>query len=176
MQHVASRKHDPMPLPVWSLGPAFQAVRDFHLAFGHPAPDTPTLMPETRVLQRAGFSDEENQEFRDALTLVDQADAAIDKLYFALGDLVELGVDPSPLFNIVQSANMAKLGPDGKPVPHPTIAGKAGKPPGWQKPEPWLQAEVARQIRLARGRPRPSDHLPVQYGQDLSTLPQSGEQ
>lgn len=150
-----------------TLMQAFTAVREFHLAFGHPAPDTPTLMPETRVLQRAGFSDEENQEFRDALTLVDQADAAIDKLYFALGDLVELGVDPSPIFNIVQAANMAKLGPDGRPMPHPTIPGKTGKPPGWQRPEPWLQAEIARQIRLADGRRRAGDDLPIKYGQLL---------
>jgi len=132
-----------------TLTGAFQAVRAFHKAFNHPAPDRPTMIPPERVEQRAGFSDEENQEFRDATTLVDQVDAALDKLYFALGDLVELGIDPSPLFDIVQGANMAKLGPDGKPIPHPTIPGKTGKPPGWIPPEAALAAEVQRQIEAA---------------------------
>jgi predicted HAD superfamily Cof-like phosphohydrolase len=151
---------------------AMNAVREFHDAFGHPAPQVPTKLTPERVKQRYAFSAEENDEFLAATTLVDQADAALDKLYFALGDLVEMGLDPSPLFQIVQDANMAKLGPDGKPIPHPTMAGKIGKPAGWQKPEPWLSAEVARQIRLADGTStnREADREPVVYGEDLDAL------
>lgn len=143
----------------------FQAVRSFHTAFNHPAPDRPTMIPHKRVLQRVGFMDEENSEFEDAETLVDQVDAALDKLYFALGDLVELGVDPSPLFDIVQAANMAKLGPDGKPIPHATIPGKVAKPPGWQSPEPWIEAEVERQARIAHYGTGRTD--PIIYGEAL---------
>lgn len=155
-----------------TLSACFDKVRAFHLAFGHPAPDVPTLIPPSRVEQRHGFSVEENDEFKDATTIWDQADAALDKLYFALGDLVELGVDPSPLFDIVQAANMAKLGPDGKPIPHPTIPGKSGKPAGWVKPEPWLEAEVRRQMRLNPDgtAKNAADYAPIRYGQDLTSI------
>lgn len=143
----------------------FLAVREFHQAFGHPAPDVPTMIPEERVLQRVGFMEEENAELVAARTLVEQVDAAIDKYYFALGDLVELGINPYPIFAIVHAANMAKLGPDGKPIPHATIPGKVGKPPGWQSPEPWIEAEIERQVRLAQhGTGRV---YPIIYGEAL---------
>jgi predicted HAD superfamily Cof-like phosphohydrolase len=124
-------------------------VAQFQRANGIARPAVPAMIPRERLEQRFGYSAEENQELLDAETLWDQADAAIDKIYLGLGDLDEMGLDASPLWNIVQAANMAKLGPDGKPFPHPTIPGKVGKPPGWVKPDAWLQAEVERQIRVA---------------------------
>ena len=55
---------------------------------------------------------EEINEFLDAVKeqdIVEQADAMIDTIYFALGTLVEMGVQPEQLFDIVQHANMSKL-------------------------------------------------------------------
>jgi hypothetical protein len=88
--------------------------------------------------------DEELREFRAAHDVTDQADAMIDLIYFALGSLVEMGVHPSPLFAIVQKANMSKLWEDGKP--RYDEDGKIVKPPGWQDPAPLLAAEIARQV------------------------------
>jgi predicted HAD superfamily Cof-like phosphohydrolase len=48
------------------------------------------------------------------------------------------------LFDIVQAANMAKLGPDGKPIIRPED-GKIMKPEGWEPPEEKLEAEIKRQ-------------------------------
>lgn len=77
--------------------------------------------------------------------LVGQGDALTDGQYFISGSFVEVGLNPTPLFDIVQGANMAKLGEDGKPIIRKSD-GKIMKPEGWQAPEPQLEAEVERQI------------------------------
>lgn len=128
-----------------SLDNAYNDVRKFHLAFKHNAPETPTRQTPEQAKKRGKWINDEVEELLEADTLVDQADAYLDILYFALGGLVELGIRPQPLFEIVQAANMAKLGPNG-PEYHPD--GKIKKPEGWVAPEPLLQKEVARQIRL----------------------------
>ncbi|WP_114167181.1 hypothetical protein [Exiguobacterium sp. TNDT2] len=81
----------------------------------------------------------------DVERLVGQGDALTDALYFVMGSFVELGLDPVPLFEIVQRANMAKLGPDGKPILRASD-NKVMKPEGWLPPEPELEAEVRRQL------------------------------
>lgn len=56
----------------------------------------------------------EINEFLDAVKeqdIVEQADAMIDTIYFALGTLVEMGVQPEQLFDIVQHANMTNFFP-----------------------------------------------------------------
>lgn len=95
-----------------------------------------------RVLLRAGLLTEEIGEFIGAKTVTDQVDAMIDVIYIALGTLVEMGVQPEPIFNIVHAANMSKLGPDGKPI---VINGKVRKPEGWTAPEPLIADELERQ-------------------------------
>jgi predicted HAD superfamily Cof-like phosphohydrolase len=118
-------------------------VRDFHVAFGHPVADRPALLSCERVRARSKWLAEEVEEFRQASTVEDQADAMIDLLYFALGTLVELGIEGEPLFHIVQRANMAKLWPDGKA--HLDQDGKVQKPPSWRNPGEALRQEIARQ-------------------------------
>ncbi|EPE61557.1 hypothetical protein L479_02069 [Exiguobacterium sp. S17] len=81
----------------------------------------------------------------DVDRLVGQGDALTDALYFVMGSFVELGLDPVPLFEIVQRANMAKLGPDGLPILRASD-NKVMKPEGWMPPEPELEAEVRRQM------------------------------
>jgi predicted HAD superfamily Cof-like phosphohydrolase len=77
--------------------------------------------------------------------VVGQADALVDACYFIGGSFVEIGIKPQPLFDIVQAANMAKLGPDGKPIIRPED-GKIMKPEGWEPPETKLEAEIKRQM------------------------------
>lgn len=91
---------------------------------------------------------EEINEFLDAVKeqdIVEQADAMIDTIYFALGTLVEMGVQPDILFKIVQHANMSKLFPDGKP--HYNEMGKVIKPENWQDQHPKLELTIRRMKR-----------------------------
>lgn len=82
--------------------------------------------------------------------LVNQVDAVIDQLYFVLGTIAELGIDPVPFFDIVNDANMGKLH-DGKVIKNEL--GKVQKPENWErdfKPEPKLRKELARQIKASQ--------------------------
>lgn len=80
--------------------------------------------------------------------LIGQADALTDISYFNYGSFVIAGVDPQPLFDIVQEANMGKLDREtGKPIIRESD-GKIMKPDYWEAefaPEPKLRAEIKRQ-------------------------------
>lgn len=124
----------------------FEMVKKFHEAFGHPVSESPKALPIERRKNRADWIEEEVREFVVAEDKVDQADALIDAMYFCLGTLVEMGIKPDGLFEIVQEANMSKLFPDGKPR-YREGDGKVLKPEGWEPPEPKLKEEVERQER-----------------------------
>lgn len=124
-------------------------VKEFQLKFGHPVAEKPTKMDPERALKRYHWMLEEINEFLEADEIVEQADAMIDVMYFALGTLVEMGIKPDSLFQIVQNANMAKLWPDGKP--HYNAEGKTIKPSGWEDPHNKLKAEIERQMLSADG-------------------------
>ena len=94
-------------------------VREFHEKFGHPVAPQPRMMERGRALSRGKWMNEEVAEFLVAQDIYEQADAMIDLIYFALGTLVEMGLEADELFDIVQKANMAKLWPDGKPHYNP---------------------------------------------------------
>jgi predicted HAD superfamily Cof-like phosphohydrolase len=122
----------------------YDSVQEFHEAFHVPVADTPTLMEESRALARAGWMREEVDEFLEATTIAEQADAMIDLIYFAIGTMVEMGVRPENLFEIVQQANMSKLWSDGKPRFRESD-GKILKPGNWVDPDPLLAEEILRQ-------------------------------
>lgn len=123
-----------------TLQDAWQAVREFHIAFGHPAPDTPTPQTFGQAERRGDWIIDEVTELRVASNITEQADAYLDIIYFALGGLVELGIEPSKIFDMVQHANMAKLQPDGTVKKDEN--GKVVKPEGWQSPDPLIKAHI----------------------------------
>lgn len=129
----------------------YDAVKDFHVSFGVPAADRPTISAPDRIERRANWIESEVWELREARGIVDQADAYIDIIYFALGGLVEMGIRPDGLFDAVQVANMAKLWPDGKPRFREDS--KILKPPGWADPSEALRVEIARQVVEANEKP-----------------------
>ena len=94
-------------------------VREFHEKFGHPVAPQPRMVERGRALSRGKWMNEEVAEFLVAQDIYEQADAMIDLIYFALGTLVEMGLEADELFDIVQKANMAKLWSDGKPHYNP---------------------------------------------------------
>jgi hypothetical protein len=81
----------------------------------------------------------------DIEKIIGQMDAVVDAFYFLAGTCVEIGIQPQALFEIVQAANMAKLGADGKPIIRESD-GKIMKPEGWEPPEAKLEVEIKRQI------------------------------
>jgi len=132
-----------------NLTDSFEKVRQFHIAFNHKCPPSPILLPEDRVEKRYKWMLEELEELRKSNSIHDQADAVIDLIYFALGTLVEMGVNPAPLFEIVHEANMKKLWPDGKV--HYASDGKVIKHPSWRPPESQLLQEIERQLTSSNG-------------------------
>lgn len=94
------------------------------------------------IVKTKGKILEKNEPVEDIL--VAQMDALTDINYFNQGSFVVAGVNPQPLFDIVQDANMAKIWPDGKPH-FREEDGKVIKPEGWQPPEPKLLDEIQRQ-------------------------------
>lgn len=127
----------------------WEKVREFQRRFGHPYRDTPQLMEPERAKARYQWMLEEIDEFLEAEDLVEQADAMIDVMYFALGTLVEMGVKPDALFDIVHQANMSKLWPDGKP--HYAPDGKTMKPAGWEDPHAKLEEAIRTQAEREGG-------------------------
>ncbi len=126
-------------------------VKLFHDKFGHPMAEEPTVIDKKRALSRAKWMNEEVSEFLIADDIYEQADAMIDLIYFALGTMVEMGLEPDELFEIVQQANMAKLWPDGKPHYTPKD-GKVIKPEGWEDPAPKLRACIDRIIEAKKAK------------------------
>ena len=119
----------------------FEQVKEFHKAFNCPYRETPGFLSGGDVKRRAGFMREEIQEFTTAENVYDQADAMIDLIYFALGTLVEMGVAPDEIFDIVHEANMAKKLSDGGVLLREGSR-KILKPPGWEDPEPKIRAAI----------------------------------
>lgn len=122
-------------------------VREFHRTFKLPHHNTPTVMPLKRAEQRYLWLQEEIDEFIDATQdgdLCEQVDAMIDTIYFALGTLVELGVEPTEIFKIVHAANMAKLDENGEPY---MVDGKIIKPSDWVDPHEAIADVIKKQSR-----------------------------
>lgn len=116
-----------------SLNEAWEDVKLFHKTFRSPVGESPRMLRCERAAARADWMREEVDEFLEAGDMYEQADAMIDLIYFALGTMVEMGIPPQDLFDVVQKANMSKLWPDGQP--HFREDGKVIKPEGWQHPE-----------------------------------------
>ena len=112
---------------------AYNMVKEFHKAFNHPTPDTITKLDDERKKIRASWVIEEVNEFLEAKTIAEEMDAICDAIYFLLGSAVEMNIEPSHIFELIQKANMSKLFPDGKP--HYNGQNKVIKPDNWVAPD-----------------------------------------
>ncbi|MCL2773198.1 MAG: hypothetical protein FWD71_07585 [Oscillospiraceae bacterium] len=128
------------------INDAYEKVKEFHKIFGFPADEKPVFLKDDRIKKRSAWMLEEIQEFMESGNIYDQADAMIDLIYFALGTLVEMGVKPKEIFDIVQNANMSKLWSDGN-VHHRESDGKVIKPPDWEDPYPKIKEEIDNQAK-----------------------------
>lgn len=117
---------------------------------GLPIPTTPQRLDVDRKEWACIAFNEEVQEFFEAETMEDEADACLDLVYFALGRLVEMGLAPLPLFTEVHRANMDKK--RGELSKRPASRGfDAVKPEGWTPPnlQPLLLINWAETLKLA---------------------------
>lgn len=114
----------------------YSKVVEFYDATGQPRPAIPSKIPAQRRNTLMAYIMSELMEFGDAVTLEDQADAAIDLLYFVMDVFVELGVNPTALFEFVHEANMAKVWPDGQAhIDYSVVPPRLLKPEGWHDPK-----------------------------------------
>lgn len=73
-----------------------------------------------------------------------QADAAVDAIYYLYNCFGKKGVNLSKVFGVVHAANMAKRDPTTGKFVKRESDGKVLKPPNWQPPD--IHAEIQRQI------------------------------
>lgn len=130
------------------INEAWFLTQRLHRIFKTPAPNVPTLQSPEQVERRADWIQEEVDELLVAETIAEQADAYIDTIVFALGGLVELGIQPGYIYNIVMQSQYDKLWEDGQPRFRED--GKWIKPPWWSDPKPLIETEVERQINENR--------------------------
>lgn len=100
-------------------------------------------VPQLEVVQlREKLIEEEYREVVDALhseNLASIAQELVDLIVVTLGTAVSYGIDLNQVWNLVQKANMAKVGGPKRED------GKILKPEGWQRPD------VATEIKKQRG-------------------------
>lgn len=123
----------------------YDMVKQFHGAFGHPIADSIRPMYDDRRKVRARWLLEEVLEFHKEPDVVDQVNELIDLIYFTLGIFVEMGVDPTELFDAVHWANMNKLWPDGKP--RYDTYGKILKPTYYESPRYDIEEILNRRMK-----------------------------
>ena len=113
-------------------------VEEFHKAFGQENGKWPRLLTNADYDLRHTLMKEENDEYLEACynkSLVEIADALGDQLYILCGTILKHGMQHiiEDVFNEIQSSNMSKLGPDGKPIFRED--GKILKGPGYYGPD-----------------------------------------
>lgn len=119
----------------------YGVVKKFHQACGHPSGETVQFLTGEEKQRRIAWMQEELREFKDAKTIVDQADALGDLLWFVVGSMVCMGIEPSVIMKPITKANMSKIGDDGKVIRRESD-GKIQKPAGWVGPEQEMSAII----------------------------------
>lgn len=126
------------------LDEAIALVRTFQHCAGQPTADKPVMADAERVKTRIKWITEELEEYREAETIYEQADALIDTLYYLLGAFVDSGIVADRLFEIVHQSNMRKISPDVTIVRDEDS--KIEKPANWTHPDLEVKAEIDRQM------------------------------
>lgn len=121
------------------LNEAYYLVQQFQNAAGQPVRNTPQILSKERQAIRYEWLSNELDEFVKSNTIYDQADSIIDLIYYAIGTLVEMGVEPDELFNLIHSNNMKKLS-----SPIFDTNGRVLKPKGWQHPDEEIKHTIDR--------------------------------
>lgn len=127
------------------LNEAFRTVKQFNFLARRNIPRVPTLPDADMKAELATRIYEEVGEFIEAQTLREMVDALIDILYVTLDACVQIGLRPSPFFEIIARNNLSKVWEDG--WMRTNERGKVIKPPTWIAPDVEIDAELARQMQ-----------------------------
>ena len=112
------------------INDAYKLVKKFQEMARQPIETFPQYLSKERCNIRCKWMREEIKEFEESGTIYEQADAIIDLLYYAIGTLVEMGVEPDQLFLLVHEYNMKKLSDRCY-----NKDGKVMKPEEWRHPD-----------------------------------------
>lgn len=126
------------------LDEAIALVRTFQRCAGQPVANKPVMVDINRVKTRIKWITEELEEYLEAETVYEQADALIDTLYYLLGAFVDSGISADRLFEIVHQSNMRKILPDVTIIKDEDS--KIEKPAEWIHPDLEVKAEIDRQM------------------------------
>jgi predicted HAD superfamily Cof-like phosphohydrolase len=113
-------------------------VEEFHVKFLQSMSTTPINLTENEIELRYKLGKEELDEYLTAAKnndLIEVLDALADQLYILYGTITKHGLQNHivPAFELVHNNNLAKLGPDGKPIFR--ADGKIIKPENFKKVE-----------------------------------------
>lgn len=113
-------------------------VEEFHIKFLQTMSDTPVNISEQEAELRYKLGKEELDEYLTAAKdndLIEVLDALADQLYILYGTITKHGLQNYIVeaFELVHKNNLAKLGPDGKPIFR--ADGKIIKPENFKKVE-----------------------------------------
>lgn len=111
-------------------------VSDFHQAFLQKENENPGLLNNKESALRYSLGKEELDEYIEAVNqedLIEILDSLANQLYILFGTICKHGLQNhiEKAFDLVHQNNMAKLGPDGKPIFR--ADGKILKPENFKK-------------------------------------------
>ncbi len=129
-------------------------VREFSQVCNGSLTSKPILISKGAVEFIRKMVNDELDELEESESIVEQADALVDAIYYICDCAVKHGMNLDPLFDIVHEANMGKV-VDGKVIRRDD--GKILKPEGWTDPHPLLEAEVQKQLSEGSFSEIPSD-------------------
>ena len=113
-------------------------VTAFHIACDVPIPDTLGCISDDRKQLRISLIEEEvNKELLPAMhndDILSIADGIADSIYVLVGAALEYGIPLLAVYDLVHTANMAKIDPKTGKV-NKRIDGKILKPDGWKSPD-----------------------------------------
>ena len=127
------------------LKEAFRTVKKFNFLARRSTRHLPFMPDPDLKKELARRIYEEVSELMEAETPKDVIDALIDILYVTLDACVQIGLRPSPFFEIIARNNLSKVWPDG--WMQTNEKGKVIKPPTWIAPDAEIDAELARQMQ-----------------------------
>ena len=116
----------------------FKKAREFQKIANPKCANTPKKFNNSEKMYVNDFVLEELAEFMEAETLVDQADALGDLIYFVLSRAANNGINLEFILTSIHYANMRKF-PNGQVI---IENGKVKKPKGWEGPEYEIMNEL----------------------------------
>lgn len=110
-------------------------IEAFHIKYGLAYNGQPRMLDEKTSSFRAGFIEEELDEYILADTMEDKFDALIDLVYVALGTAYLHGFDFEKGWKRVQEANMKKVRATQADQSKRGSTSDVVKPEGWEAPD-----------------------------------------